>query len=284
MSRRILLLLTAILFLSGGALHAQEMQVKSFQRKDRDLLARTQERLDLNEEPCAVVRVSVPKAKEFSFEGNIVGDVVYKPGEAIVYMAGRSRNLTIRSEQYGTLRFDFPERLEKQVVYSLDLKLILSEDQKVRTLVMPVVGIGKTFSYGVMVGVVKKTGGYLKAKYNFKSVNSDYVCDSNGMIEGNDRPSWFTGEKESSRFAITGGVLQRIIRPLYLYAGLGYGTRTLGWEMPGNEMAECKDYTYKGVEAEVGGIFRYKNFAIMAGVQTNSFKYWEASIGAGIMF
>ena len=284
MSRKTLFLLTAIFFLSGGVLHSQEMEVKSFQRKDRDLLARTQERLDLNEEPCAIVRVSVPKAKDFSFEGNIVGNVIYKPGEAIVYMASRSRNITIRNEQYGTLRFDFPERLEKQIVYSLDLKLILSEDQKVRTLVMPVVGVGKTFSYGIMIGVVRKTGGYLKIKYNFKNINSDYTCNADGIIEGNDTPSWFTGHKESSRLAITGGLLQRIASPLYLYAGAGYGSRIMGWEMPDDQMAECKDYSYEGVEAEVGCILRIKNIALSAGVQTNSFKYWEATAGIGIMF
>ena len=103
-------------------------------------------------------------------------------------------------------------------------------------------------------------------------------------IEGNDTPSWFTGHKESSRLAITGGLLQRIASPLYLYAGAGYGSRIMGWEMPDDQMAECKDYSYEGVEAEVGCILRIKNIALSAGVQTNSFKYWEATAGIGIMF
>ena len=40
----------------------------------------------------------------------------------------------------------------------------------------------------------------------------------------------------------------------------------------------------KGIEAELGGIYRIKNVAISAGVQTNSFKYWESTLGVGIMF
>lgn len=121
-------------------------------------------------------------------------------------------------------------------------------------------------------------------KIQFQNINSDYTCNADGIIEGNDTPSWFTGHKESSRLAITGGLLQRIASPLYLYAGAGYGSRIMGWEMPDDQMAECKDYSYEGVEAEVGCILRIKNIALSAGVQTNSFKYWEATAGIGIMF
>jgi hypothetical protein len=35
---------------------------------------------------------------------------------------------------------------------------------------------------------------------------------------------------------------------------------------------------------EVGAIWRSKNFAASAGLQTNSFKYVELTLGVGIMF
>ncbi|MBQ8674496.1 MAG: hypothetical protein IJ511_10760, partial [Bacteroides sp.] len=79
-------MLLSLFTLFGTLAMAQELQVKDFQRLDRDLYARTHERLDLNETPCAVVRVSVANAKDFSFTGNIIGQVEYHPGEAIVYM------------------------------------------------------------------------------------------------------------------------------------------------------------------------------------------------------
>ena len=66
---RLLLFCLGILLWTEG-IHSQELKVVAFQRMDRDLLARTQERLDLNDVPCAIVRVSVANAKEFTFEGN----------------------------------------------------------------------------------------------------------------------------------------------------------------------------------------------------------------------
>ena len=71
MKNQRLLLFGFFLLLCVGFLHAQELKVSAFQRMDRDWLARTQERLDLNEVPCAIVRVSIPDAKSYTFEGNI---------------------------------------------------------------------------------------------------------------------------------------------------------------------------------------------------------------------
>lgn len=278
-----ILLVTIWLLVSIGS-YGQELKVEAFQRMDRDLLARTNERKDLNGVPCAIVRVSVAGSRKFFFEGNVIGDVVYKPGEAWVYMTDKSRNLTITSDKFGSMKYEFPQRLEQQVVYKLSLKLIQNEDNKIRTLVMPVVGVGNVTSYGAMIGVVKKTGAYLKVKYNFKGQDADFECDGDGYIAETGEKPWYTGEKTSSRFAITGGLLQRLAKPLYLYVGAGYGFKKVAWETQDEQWAENTDDTYDGVEVDLGGILRIKNFAFSAGVQTNQFKYWEATLGLGIMF
>ena len=278
------------LLLFAGIAQAQELRVSAFQRMDRDLLARTQERLDLNDVPCAIVRVSVANAKDYTFEGNIIGDVIYKPGEALVYMTQGTRNITIKSDAFGSLKYEFTQKLEKQVVYKLALKLETPEYKKTRTMVMPIAGIGSTISYGLMVGVVKKFGWYLKAKYDFKSQETTDECTSAGTnLQGT--PMWFTGETASSRLAITTGAMLRVAKPLYLYLGAGYGYKKLAWEMAEGETgthsdrwAENKDETATGVEADLGLVLRAKNFAITAGVQSNSFKYFEATVGLGIMF
>jgi hypothetical protein len=250
---------------------------------DRDLLARTQERRDLNDVPCAIVRVSVSDAKAYTFEGNIIGDVIYKPGEAIVYMTKGSRNLTIKSDKFGSLKYDFDEKLEKQVVYKLTLKLVQSDANKIRTLVMPVAGLGEATSFGAMIGVVKKVGFYAKAKANLKSQETSAVCTGEGLnAEG--QTLWFTGETVTSRLAVTGGLLIRMALPVYLYMGGGYGYKKLAWETAEGTWAENSDKTYTGAEAELGLILRAKNIAISGGVQTNSFKYMEATVGVGIMF
>ena len=277
------------LLLCIGMLHAQELKVSAFQRMDRDLLARTQERLDLNEVPCAIVRVSIPDAKSYTFEGNVIGDVIYKPGEAIVYMTHGSRNITIKSDKFGSMKYEFTQKLEKRVVYKLALRLDEAGVNKTRTMVMPVVGIGESYSYGLMVAVVKKFGWYLKAKYDFKSQSTTTECTSDGNnLSG--VPLWFTGNTAVSRLAITTGGMIRLAKPLYLYLGAGYGYKKTAWEMSegiyGGEgnWAENTDETFKGVEVDLGLVLRLKNIALTAGAQSNQFKYYEATVGLGIMF
>ncbi len=272
-----------LLFLST-LLCAQELKVESFEKLERDLLARTSERLDLNDVPCAVLRVSVADAQSFTFAGNIIGDISYQPGEAIVYLTDRTRKIRINSDKFGTLEYEFPERLAKSVVYKLTLSLIVPESKKTRTLVMPTVGIGKAMSYGVMVGIVRKWGGYVKAKYSFTNLSTDASAHDNGVIEGTSSQAWYTGNDQSGRFSVTAGALYRAALPFYLYAGLGYGNKTLAWEMADGRWAEAADHTYKGLEAEVGAIYRFGNYAVSAGVETTQCQYWEANVGVAIMF
>lgn len=282
------LLLTILIILSTSNGYAQELEITDFQRMDRDLLARTQERLDLNGIPCAIVRVSIPNAEKVSFEGNIIGNVIYKPGEAIVYMTNRSRNLTLKSNEFGSLKYDFPQRVEKQVVYKLSVKIIENDDTKRRTLVMPVVGVGGPLSYGLMVGVVKKWGMYVKAKYDFKNLETDGECTND------ESGNWYTGETDFNRFAITAGAMYHVSIPLYIYAGGGYGHKNTAWEVydqfnlkgdgQGTVWQKNTDESASGFEAELGAIYRIKNLAISLGIQTNSFKYAEATVGVGIMF
>ena len=278
------ILIGGLLCFLSTLLCAQELKVESFERLDRDLLARTSERLDRNDVPCAVLRVSVRDAQSFTFAGNIIGEVVYQPGEALVYLTDRSRKIQINSDKFGSLEYEFPERLAKSVVYRLNLKLIIPESMKTRTLVMPLIGIGETLSYGIMVGVVRKWGGYVKAKYSFSSLSTDVTVDDAGVVEGTSAKAWFTGADKSERFSITAGALYRITLPLYAYAGIGYGNKTLAWEMADGKWAEASDHSAKGIESEIGAIYRYKEFAVSLGVENTAFKYWEFNVGVAIMF
>ena len=277
------LMLCGLLLGMFASLQAQDLQT-SFERLERDLYARTHERLDLNDVPCAVLRVSVSNAKDFTFSGNIIGDVIYHPGEAIIYMTNKSRKIHITSDKFGSMDLEFPERLEKQVVYRLTMKVIVHEAKKTRTLVMPLAGLGEVPSVGIMLGIVKKWGGYVKIKSNFSSQSTSLVCNDQGYIEGTNDQAWLTGKSASSRFALTGGVLYRVVLPFYLYAGGGFGSKKQAWEMPNDTWAEVSDASTEGFEAELGGIYRFKNYAVSAGVQTNQFKYWEATLGVAFMF
>lgn len=121
MKKRNLSAVVLFLFFSCVSVLAQELKVKSFERLEWDLLARTEERLDLNEEPCAIIRVSVPNSKDFVFEGNIIGTPQHTPGEVLIWMTKGSKTITIKSEKTGSIKFNFPEKLERQVVYKLTL-------------------------------------------------------------------------------------------------------------------------------------------------------------------
>lgn len=190
------LLTFSLLFCCCLLMQGQEIKVEAFSKLERDLTPRTAERLDLNDEPCSILKIVVAHAGDFRFEGNIVGDILYKEGEIWIYMPAGSRNITIMNDKYGVLRYEFPEKLKKQTAYEVQIKLVENLEKKVRTLVMPVIGIGKGHpSYGFMLGFVRNTGPYLKVKYDFSGFSSDLECGDDGIIKGASDAPWYTGEK-----------------------------------------------------------------------------------------
>ena len=119
--------IAVILLLFTITIQAQEVK-PLFETLEFDLIARTKPRLDINEVPCAVLRISAADIKGYAFEGNIIGDIIIGPGEAIIYMTNNSRNITIKSDLFGVMKYEFPERLRKQVAYKLSLKVEAPEE------------------------------------------------------------------------------------------------------------------------------------------------------------
>lgn len=281
------LFLCGCLLLLSTWVQAQEL-VPTFSTLDRDMLARTQPRLDNNEVPCAIVRVSAKDIETYTFEGNIIGDVIYQSGEALVYMTKGSRNITIKNNKFGMMKYPFPiGKLDKQVVYKLDLKLILPEDQKRKTIVMLEGGFHPSqTSFGVMAGIVAKHGAYVRFRSDFGSTSTDLECDDTGALTsgGTGTPYYIEGSSAKSKLSITGGYLYRFMKPLYGYVGAGYGQRTLAWETVENEWVKNIDHSASGIAAEIGVIGQHKNFALSLGLQTINFKYMELGVGIGYIF
>ena len=113
-------LIGCLMLLCAHFIQAQEVKIK-FEQLQRDLIARTQPRLDLNDNPCAVIRVSAANTNEFDFEGNIVGEVIYNRGEALIYITQGSKRMKIRSNEYGVIEYEFPEEIVKQSAYRLEI-------------------------------------------------------------------------------------------------------------------------------------------------------------------
>lgn len=278
----------ALVVLCVGAIsvNAQEIRVKSFQKLDRDLFARTNPRMDLNDDPCTVIRF-ITQGKGLEFEGNVIGEPLYFAGETVVYMTEGSKRVTIKHPDYGVLRYEFPEQLDRQCVYEVPLKLIESPDNRTRSLIMGGVNISSKgkITPSVMLGFVKKYGAYIKGVSDFKmkADAADFEVDNSGNYNG--VPVWLEdADARLERTALTVGGLYRPWKMLYAYAGAGYGWRNAVYEAPNGAWAKNTERSYKGVEAECGAILRFNGFSLMVGVQTNQFNYMEFSGGLGVIF
>ena len=136
-------------------------------------------------------------------------------------------------------------------------------------------------SFGLTVGSVKKLGWYVSLGSNFNFKNADYVCDYSGVIDGATFEYSYSGEKTSSRFGATAGMVVRISDPVYAYVGGGYGFRNVFWQLENGSWAKCTDDSYQGIALDAGVMLHFNGFGLSLGVQTIGFNYVEAKIGLG---
>ena len=115
--------------LLGGA-SAQELTVKAMEVAPMDLSASTSPRLDLNKQPCALVKVQLA-AEGAKFDGNVLGDCAYKTGEYWVYMSQGSYQLKVRHPNFVPLTVNFRD---------YDIRGVESKTTYVLTLLMPQTG------------------------------------------------------------------------------------------------------------------------------------------------
>ena len=97
-----------LFFAAIMSVQAQEMSVKSFEYLEKDLTARTNPKFDINDNPAAVIRVGIA-LQGVEFEGNVLGEPVYKKGEYLVYMSAGSRKLTVRHQNFVPLEVSFAD-------------------------------------------------------------------------------------------------------------------------------------------------------------------------------
>lgn len=183
--------------------------------------------------------------------------------------------------------------LDGQVVFELRGELIKEKIQAENLLMYNVSGSSYA---GLMYGRVARWGGYVRGKTNFSFADAPYICNNSGVFNYEEEDNYYVVDKASkrSRLGLTAGVLYRPTGFLYLYAGAGYGYRRLMWhantynyanEQPMGELwAVNTQRSAEGVEAELGGIFRYKNLAVSLGANTVSFSFVEVNGAVGLFF
>ena len=169
----------------------------------------------------------------------------------------------------------------KDIRFTLNVKSKNVLDNEI--LAMASVSVVPQPSYGLMLGYVKKFGGYAKFRSDFHFGPASYTCNRSGEIDGGGL-LWANGQQRKSRLQATGGVLFRLTKWCYPYVGAGYGTRSVQWQDYQGQWAEVADYSCKGIAAEAGVILKMGPVAVSAGYSSTAFKYSEIELGIGVMF
>lgn len=281
--KRILLVSVLMMLATMSLGQNRKVVVQGFDTNVQDMRARTAPRFDNNDKMAAII--SVVSSDSVAFKGNIIGDPIFLPGETIIYMPGGAGEVEIIVKDCKPIRYSFPAQLLS--AYSYKMELISVPISQLRTLILP--GYSYNYSqksYSMMMAICDLNGGFIRAKTDFNfGLNPVYTCTDKGYVDN--VKEWFSGKTTKSRLAITAGYVRRILDPLYLYAGGGYGIRTLAWEMYVNEStkdwARVEQASFSGFEADFGMVVYLRGAALSIGVQTNMFKYYELNAGIGIM-
>ncbi|MCM1021423.1 MAG: hypothetical protein NC343_04165 [Muribaculum sp.] len=122
---QIILLLTTVLaaFTTSNAI-AQELRLVE-SRQAMEPMTVPMQRLDANNEICALVKVVLPK-RDVQFEGNIVGEPIFKTNEYWVYVTPGTKMLNIKVPDHYPLMVNFVEAglgpLTSKSIYYLVIK------------------------------------------------------------------------------------------------------------------------------------------------------------------
>jgi hypothetical protein len=116
-----ILIILLLIFLPAGLL-ADEFIVKSFEKDPNNLNARKYQRLDDNDEACALilVRTSLTNLK-FSVNTGAVGDIEFIRGEYWLYVSQGTRRISFFKEGFIKQDFNIEERINSFDVYILEL-------------------------------------------------------------------------------------------------------------------------------------------------------------------
>lgn len=100
----------------------QELTIVSLKEAPQDLAARRAERLDLNGDACALLKVNLP-VRGAEFEPTTIGEVTYVVNEYWVYLPKDSKRIKIKHPDYLTLTINFEDygikKLESHCTYHL---------------------------------------------------------------------------------------------------------------------------------------------------------------------
>ena len=120
--KRSLFFIFGILLCLG--IYSQELKVKSFTLAATDISAQTQQRKDLNDEPCALVKVQFV-GDILDVKGNVIKPLVKKGNETWAYITHGSQQMKVLTKDHLPIMVDFSNygisQVEKNKTYVLVL-------------------------------------------------------------------------------------------------------------------------------------------------------------------
>jgi len=86
------------------------------------------------------------------------------------------------------------------------------------------------------------------------------------------------------RLSLIAGVVMRIVDPLCVRVGMGYGNRTLRWRTEDGRWLRNTPYSDAGLDLSAGMQLHLNKIVLSAEVVTTQFQTMEAKIGFGYAF
>ena len=115
-------LLTVLLLSIIVSVFAAEFKVRSFEFIQNDLSARRNSRTDVNDEICAIVKISCNiNGLKFDSNAGIVGDIEFNKGEYWLYVSPGEKQIDIFKEGYEKLTFFISNNIKSNQVYLLKI-------------------------------------------------------------------------------------------------------------------------------------------------------------------
>lgn len=293
--------------------------VERFRQLDTDVSAFIDAVRDLNGEACALVKVVAPPDFAFSSPLGIVKrcDEV---GEIWLYLPKGTKQLTIKHPLWGVLRnWPLGMKLESRMTYELRLRLptervVEKHDTIVYTQtvtdtvtiapprrVIPLQAYALVTaslhtdgpSWGVMLALMRRMGGYLHASTNLRSAPSAIgTCDKDGYVTSTADGSldssvkpYYTGRTRTAAYVVTAGLVHRLGQHLSMFEGVGYGQHTTSWQLSasnGGGWLRNEGLSHKGMAAELGVMAHIGRVSVSVSALTIAGKQWQGGVGVGV--
>lgn len=226
-------------------------------------------------QPAEFVRLYVSTDGGTTYRGplkQVEGDVKDVP-------SGYNRSIT-----WDVLK-EFSTFESENVKFKLSIKL--KEKWRKETFVTANVGysFAPQLSFGFSVGQVKHFGWFVSAMTNggFTGMGNLPECDGVGYIEGDYLPM-YDGTTTSDRLSVMAGGLFRVIEPLCIRVGLGYGVRNLCWHSQDGQWYRNKEYSLQGIDVSAGLQAHLGGFVVSLEAVTTNFHTIEGKLGLGYAF